>query len=137
MEIKSLSMICESYKIDRGHHPNSPATRALSTKTELDPQAYREASRYLYRALSGDADGDPKTASPEDGKNYLIEIPRSWLSNRGESKDTYFVDDWGNCIGYSTREAALRDGTGRYNPTFDLWSVGKPGSKSPIWIKNW
>jgi hypothetical protein len=59
----------------------------------------------------------------------------------GTGTVTAIADPFGYSYGYSTRMAA--NGSGGYNPTFDLWSTAALTNSPPTagdqnqWIKNW
>jgi hypothetical protein len=134
--LKTLELALESYHIDHNSFPSDSATDNLIPNSTFDPVLYVPASAVLYRALSGDADGDAATTSPEDGKSYFS-IDPSWIRTVG--KITYFVDSWGNGVGYSTNKAAFPDRTGGNNSTFDIWFTGgaKNAKGRDKWVTNW
>jgi hypothetical protein len=139
-EIAALSVALEIYKADHGHYPHDPATtQTLKPRTTFDPVLYIPASRFLYRELSGDLDGDPSTKSPTDRKKYF-EFPPAMLRTFGSSRNTYVADPWGNSYGYSTFKAAHpNDFRGGYNAAFDLWSTGGGTTQEAQtkWTRNW
>lgn len=138
-EIQLMELALEEYKAENGRYPADAATQSFGPRTALDPESYILASRTLYRALSGDADGDPATSSPEDRKRYF-EFKPSMLRSAGSGRITYIVDPWGNSYGYSTHEATFRDSSAGYNTgCFDLWSTrgGKTRKDRTSWAINW
>lgn len=137
-EIHALSAALESYKADHGRYPTNAVTQALSPRLSFDSISYIPASCFLYRELSGDADGDPSTRSPEDKRCYFGFRPEM-LRFLSSPQNTFIADPWGNSYGYSTHQATARASTAGYNLTFDLWSTGgkeiqKDQSK---WWTNW
>ncbi len=164
-EIKALSLACESFKVDYGTYPRNedtdkldpsdPAASANAASTE-----YQKASLYLYKAISGDANGNGKF-DDGDGKSYASDFFKPSVLNStkdGSGKITlvnYLKDPWDNSYGYSTIGAAAeedfveklrkdpkatRPANKGYNPTFDLWSTGGSLSTTAIqakWVKNW
>ena len=140
-QIKVLSAVIESYRNDYGHYPTDPATtEQLRANATFDSTAYAPASAFLYRALTGSS---PKNSAPSTSsttKHYFGEsgIPPKWLKTT-ETGETYFVDIWGNSLGYSTFKAVHPESPDGYNPSFDLWSTG--GDKKQVeqarWFKNW
>jgi type II secretory pathway pseudopilin PulG len=139
-EIAAISAACENYKTDNGVYPSDP-----STTEQLDPTAsgnpntaaYNQPSVYLYSKLSGDSTG---SRSPT-GKSYMVFKPNMLLPTGGTGTVTAIADPFGYSYGYSTRMAA--NGSGGYNPTFDLWSTAGLTTSPPTaadqnqWIKNW
>ena len=75
--------------------------------------------------------------------NYDTLFWRIWYSTKWlkitETGETYFVDSWGNNLGYSTFKAVHPESPDGNNPTFDLWSTA--GNKKQVdqtkWAKNW
>ncbi|HYR59380.1 MAG TPA: type II secretion system protein [Chthoniobacteraceae bacterium] len=164
-EMKSLSVACESYKIDFGNFPRNTDTDALNARADLDPTdaKYKAAGKYLYIALSGDTDANGKV-DPKEGKNYASDLFKpSVLKTTKDAGGSitgveYIKDPFDNPYGYSTigvaAEEAFADAlrtnsaasrpasAGGYNPTFDLWSTGGTAGKSGTagqakWVKNW
>lgn len=142
-EIAAMSAACENYKSDNSVYPTDP-----STTEQLDPTAngnpnnaaYSQSSFYLYTKLSGDSTGN---RSPT-GKSYMVFKPNMLLPAGETGTVTAIADPFGYSYGYSTRMAA--NGSGGYNPTFDLWSTvglttnppgGGADTITPQWVKNW
>ena len=156
-EIHSFSAAIEAYKVDNGTVPRA-VTASGSTGTSrtdiLNPQKdwqptdqkYKDASNYLYQALSGfqpDANGNPGVLSPTT--HYTTFQPTQleiYSSAKGDTTKNpgspymYIVDPFGFSYGYSTayvakvEEADKKDNPNAkpdegfgYNPTFDLWST--------------
>jgi type II secretory pathway pseudopilin PulG len=137
-EIAAISAALENYKADNGVYPSDGNTDGLdpgSTKAS-DPKNYSAAGGTLYIGLSGDKDADP-VSSGDDVKNYIGPLLKAGSLATPSAGTPYLKDPWGNAYGYSTAK--------RYNPTFDLWSIGAPpptGKASKAvdqsqWIKNW
>ena len=138
-EIAALSVALESYKTDHGHYPtDAGTTQKLNPRVAFDPALYIPASHFLYRELSGDADGDPSTTSPNDKKRYFEFSPRM-LRSFGSSRTTYIADPWGNSYGYSTSKLAYSNDTAGYNVGFNLWSTGGGTTQEDRtkWWTNW
>ena len=137
--IAALSAALEAYRADHGSYPSDPhSSTKLKPNNDFDPASYVSAAAFLYRALSGDSDGNSKTSSPADTKVYF-EFRREMLHSRADGSGTYVIDPWGNAYGYSTFQAMNPGSTGGNNPTFDLWSTGgesKP-RRTKRWVKNW
>jgi type II secretory pathway pseudopilin PulG len=153
-EIAAISTALESYKADNGVYPTDPAsTEVLAANADPqggNPTNFIMSSRFLYKKLSGDSDGNPTTSDPaNDTKNYLGNaLKPNMLTPDPPGVNTYIRDPFGYSYGYSTAKAADPAGGNGYNPTFDLWSTGgETGKKvtSPEtfqqyqqrWIKNW
>src|SRR6267378_7298589 len=149
-EIAAMSAALESYKADNGIYPTDASTTE-TLKANADPQGgnpanFLDASRFLYKKISGDSDGNPTTSDPtNDTKNYLAFKP-NMLSPNPAGPNTYIRDPFGNAYGYSTFENVNPGNLNGNNPTFDLWSTcGETGKKSgetfqqyqQRWIKNW
>jgi type II secretory pathway pseudopilin PulG len=142
-EIAALSAALETYKADNGIYPSNPSSDALNARNDGMPgPGYEGATKFLYKALSGDSDGDPTTSDPDqDTKNYFAFNP-NMLSPNPPGANTYIRDPFGNSYGYSTIQAANPNDPVGYKPTFDLWSTGgvisgrSPPDQSQ-WIKNW
>ena len=139
-EIAAMSAACENYKADNSVYPtDSSTTEQLDPTANGNPNnaAYSHASFYLYTKLSGDSTGN---RSPT-GKSYLVFKPNMLLPAGGIGPVTAIADPFGYSYGYSTRMAA--NGSGGYNPTFDLWSTAGLTNSPPTaadqnqWIKNW
>lgn len=171
-EIAAITAACEGYKADNGSYPRSPGVtepKESGDKGFLNPREdaaptskkYKDASLFLYSALSGDADLD--FVPDADAKTYFTFTPDKVYASKTNGKiDTrpksvqFIQDPWGNSYGYSTaagkQEEDYRDalrnvkagsaapdrksavGTPQgYNPTFDLWSTGgtNGGTKDP------
>ncbi len=152
-EIQALESGCKSYQADNGSYPQDTKTDALDPRANGDPnsQAYKDASLYLYKQLSGDLNADGRNdpnANPPEPKSYLSDF---FTPNRLGTDSTKAVgtpgyvtslkDPYGNCYGYSTKGAAAEQkyrtdvatnpATAKratppegYNPTGDLWSTG-------------
>jgi prepilin-type N-terminal cleavage/methylation domain-containing protein len=136
-EINTLSSSLEKYKADFGAFPASTetaaappftgATNVLDPRLHGDPNTvtYHAANLVLYRALSGDMNGDgvlevadasyniegqPVTPPAHPGKpvNYCPEIfTPSRLSVSAGNRVQFFKDPFGNSYGYSTKGAAI------------------------------
>ncbi|MDB6146931.1 MAG: bacterial ral secretion pathway protein g signature [Spartobacteria bacterium] len=153
-EIAAISTALESYKADNGVYPTDPATTEILA-ANADPQGgnptgFITSSRFLYKKLSGDSDGNPTTSDPaNDTKNYLGNaLKPNMLNPDPPGINTYIRDPFGYSYGYSTAKAADPAGANGYNPTFDLWSTGGETGKKVTppetfqqyqqrWIKNW
>ena len=137
-EFMALSTALESYKVDHGTYPSDPqTTERLRTNTVYDPVYYVPSSEVLYRALSGNFDGDPATTSTLDGKRYYAFTPQ--MLRITPTGHTYVIDPWGNSYGYSTFGAVHPGDPAANNPTFDLWSTraGRHLKDKSNWVKNW
>ncbi len=135
-EVAAMSAALESYKVDNGVYPRNAATDSLDPATPVT--TYAEASRFLYGALSGDADFNRSAENKSYftfKPNMLEPVPPSLAAV------TAIRDPFGNSYGYSTLKASNPAATGGNNPTFDLWSTGGTTSGSAAdqlqWIKNW
>ncbi len=135
-EINALSAALENYKADNGIYPQETSTNAQNT---YDPTmaSYKAGSFALYKALSGDTDGDRVV---DAGAKSYFTFKDSQLypaTTAVPNKVQYIQDPFGYCYGYSTLNST--DATKGYNPTFDLWStsgsITSPGQVS--WVKNW
>jgi hypothetical protein len=139
-ELMGLSVALEEYKADHGHYPTDPlTTEKLKTNSTFDPGLYIPASRYLYRELSGDSDGDPATKSEKDRKVYFPFRP-DMLKFLGSRRNTYISDPWGNSWGYSTLKSRHpQSSEGNNDQAFDLWSTGGGQTKKDRhkWTVNW
>src|SRR2546423_5261647 len=149
-EIAAMSAALESYKADNGIYPTDPsATEVLQANADPqggNPANFVGASRFLYKKLSGDSDGNPTTSDPtNDTKNYLAFKP-NMLTPNPAGPNTYIRDPFGNAYAYSTFENVTLGNSNGNNPTFDLWSTcGETAKKSgetfqhyqQRWIKNW
>lgn len=176
-EIKLMSTACESFKADFGSYPRlavvTEAEQAGGTPP-IDPRkdgnptamAYTDASAFLYKALSGDADLDGKLTPPDEpSKGYMHFENRLLRGNKDANgriiKVICIQDPFGNSYGYSTAaakaeedlkadiaakgdKAARDDHPVGFNPNFDLWSTGGKiltGTPSDLdrnsWVKNW
>ncbi|MHA3770269.1 hypothetical protein ACXR0O_01880 [Verrucomicrobiota bacterium sgz303538] len=135
-ELTALSAALETYSQDHGGYPSNAASEDLSPERDLDPATYIASSQLLYRALSGDADGDPRTPLPESHKPYFA-FKKDML--RTAPDGTYAVDPWGNAYGYSTLKAMHPENNAGYNSSFDLWSTsgGARAKDRQRWVKNW
>ena len=154
-EIAGMSAALDNYKTDNGQYPTSSASDAL-LPTNADPSstAYRNASLFLYKALSGDHDANRKVTSADsaigpDGNPVSpapTGLPKTYFPFKPQmltlpSTDPVrsLRDPFGNSYGYSTTKASNPTGTTGYNPTFDLWCTAnaKPANDQNQWIKNW
>lgn len=149
-EIAAMSAALESYKADNGIYPRGDGDPASNTEpfdtdelspSDGNPANYANASKVLYRALSGDTDADREVEASE-GKSYFNFKPNQLLPPPPSTSAVRAVrDPFGNCYGYSTMKAANPAAAAGYNPTFDLWSTagGRTGSaaEQAQWIKNW
>jgi type II secretory pathway pseudopilin PulG len=150
-EIAAISAALENYKADNGIYPSDPgSTEMLAANTDPgggDPNTFVNSSKYLYKFLSGDSDGDPTTSTTSDTKNYFgSSLKPSMLSPNPPAAETFIRDPFGYSYGYSTIKAANPTLANGYNPTYDLWSTcGETAKKSTEtfaayqtrWIKNW
>ena len=141
-EIAALSAALENFKADNGAYPTSGNTDNLRANAEGDPRrpSYVSAGKDLYLQISGDSDGNPTT--PGNGKNYMGSgLKPNMIAPKIPGPNSYIVDPFGNCYGYSTVKAATPTGGDGYNPTFDLWSTAGTTSGNASdrnqWIKNW
>jgi len=135
-EIKAMEAAMESYKADNGIYPTATATESLKA-TVPTPATYVSASKELYKALSGDLDGNGQKSSAnteKDVKQYM-EFRKEMLSGSAGVANSYYVlDPFGYSYGFSSGTGAV------YNTaTFDLWSTGGStvASGTVGWIKNW
>jgi len=167
-EIRTLSMGCENYKVDNGTYPRTGDTDALNPREDVNPNSsdekYQDASKDLYKALSGDSGPGKDPDFIPDGKIYLPEFfkPNVLAAKKDANgkiiEVKYIQDPFGQCYGYSTagaeeeerflKELRTKPSASRparmkgYNSTFDLWSTGgstkgddeKARAK---WVKNW
>ena len=150
-EIAAISAALENYKADNGVYPTDAATTELLAPNNDpgggDPSTFVDASRFLYKSLSGDSDGDPTTTTASDTKNYFgSALKPIMLSPNPAGPKTFVRDPFGYSYGYSTIKSAKPTGPDGYNPTYDLWSTcGETAKKSgetfaayqARWIKNW
>ncbi len=149
-EIAAISAALESYKADNGIYPTDAGTTE-ALEANADPQGgnpanFVDASRFLYKKISGDSDGNPTTSDPtNDTKNYFAFKP-NMLSPNPAGPNSYIRDPFGNAYGYSTFENVNPGNPNGNNPTFDLWSTcGETAKKSgetfqqyqQRWIRNW
>ena len=143
-EIAAISAALESYKADNGIYPTD-TTATNSVDPSSDPPAgakYQAATKFLYGELSGDKDYSGIVDPAESqNKTYFAFKPQMLGATKDANGNTtavnYIRDPFGNSYGYSTMKAS--GGSGGYNPTYDLWSVGDttPTSNQNQWIKNW
>lgn len=158
-EVKAMETACESYKADNGIYPRNTDTDGLNAQPNAGspppaPTSYTTSGKYFYQCLSGFTTGT---------KRYM-EFKPGQLSTASATAtaDTYVIDPFGLCYGYSTANQKAQetasssngtvDATKGYNPTFDLWSTGgysTSGGKSypngansgaaavALWAKNW
>lgn len=136
-EIMALSAALETYKQEHGSYPSNAATENLSPVHLHDPTYYIPAARFLYRVLSGDTDGNPRTPLPPGSKVYFPFKPEMVRMAPGGA---FVVDPWGNPYGSSTLKARQPNSSdGHNNLGFDLWSTGG-GTRAKDqrnWTKNW
>jgi prepilin-type N-terminal cleavage/methylation domain-containing protein len=171
-EIRMLSAACESYKTDNGGYPQDAATTDKldpnpPSAANCNPTNYAAASRYLYIALSGDADYNGKIDGTETARSYTQDFFKparlggTKNSTTGQMISVSFImDPFGNSYGYSTAgllvEQTLRKNLSTsatatraqaqaeanakgFNPTFDIWSTAGGTTTDGVakWIKNW
>jgi prepilin-type N-terminal cleavage/methylation domain-containing protein len=150
-EIAAISAALENYKADNGVYPSDlSTTEMLAANNDPDggnPSAFVNASRFIYKSLSGDSDGNPTTTTTSDTKNYFgAALKPNMLSPNPAGPQTFIRDPFGNSYGYSTIKSAKPTGPDGYNPTYDLWSTcGETAKQSGEtfaayqirWIKNW
>ena len=167
-EIKALSTGCDAYKADNGTFPQDTAiTDSLDPRVSGDQNstAYKNASKFLYQQLSGDANANERnepSGTPPESKSYLTDFftPQRLGVDSAKPVGTvarvqYIKDPYGNPYGYSTiglkAEQDFRVDTTKarmtgkgFNPTYDLWSTGgKTANPSAdptitkVWVKNW
>jgi prepilin-type N-terminal cleavage/methylation domain-containing protein len=146
-EIAAISAALESYKADNGIYPRDGPpnnfTDTLDARINLvpaplpSPNAYTNASFYLYSQLSG----LDQNQQPVAGMKSYFTFKSQMLGHPAGNTTTvtYIRDPFGNSYGYSTANQA--NPSNGYNPTFDLWSTGPTASPTPTpptaWIKNW
>lgn len=158
-EIKAIEGAVNSYLVDNGTVPREQAsTDKLDARDDAthggDPSAYKSASLYLFRALSGyyDMSTTPPTASMSQKVYFPWKpsqvFPATATAANGSitpASVQYAVDPFGSCIGYSTAGAADAEKnaasntpgatpatqTHGFNPVFDLWSTGGYGPVKP------
>jgi type II secretory pathway pseudopilin PulG len=146
-EIAAMSAALESYKADNGIYPRDNTTTGYTDGLDArmntapapspSPNAYTNASFYLYSQLSGlDQNQQPVAGM----KSYFTFRPQMLGHPSGSTTTVAYIrDPFGNSYGYST--ANQKDPSKGYNPTFDLWSAGSTASPTPTpptaWIKNW
>jgi len=134
-EIAAISAALESYKADNGTYPFDANTNTLNA-TNTDSNTYSAASLSLYKALSGDPDGDRVA----DQKSYFTFKPNMLAPAGGTGNVTAIRDPFGNSYGYSTSKNPVANANAStalgYNPTFDLWSTAN-STDANQWIKNW
>ena len=161
-EIAAMSAACESYKADNGIYPRIASTDTLNAKISGDPNvaAYKDASLVLYRALSGDRNGDRTVSATDqnfkiDGTTLgppLTQLPQVYFTfkpnqlsptDQTQTPVEFIRDPFGNSYGYSTAyQYDIDQGinpTHGYNPTFDLLSTDGGTTTNDVagWIKNW
>jgi prepilin-type N-terminal cleavage/methylation domain-containing protein len=160
-EIAAIAAALESYKADNGGYPKGnadPANTSPPYDTDAlyannDPEGgdpttakFINSAKSLYRALSGDSDGNPTTSATTDTKNYLSSaLTPKMLRPNPAGPNTYLVDPYGNAYGYSLAYSV--NPPNGYNPTYDLWSTCGETSKKlngetfqqyqQRWIRNW
>jgi prepilin-type N-terminal cleavage/methylation domain-containing protein len=166
-EMKTISLACESYKVDNGTVPRDVTTTdVLDPKVDFVPTSakYTAAGRSLYIALSGDTNANG-TFEAGEGKNYAGEFFKPNVlgatKNAADGRITavnYIKDPFDNPYGYSTAGAAAEEAyiallktspvashpedSAGYNPTFDLWSTAGQTTTPAVgvdgkWLKNW
>jgi prepilin-type N-terminal cleavage/methylation domain-containing protein len=150
-EIAAMSAALESYKADNATYVRNTDTDGLDAQTSGNPCAYRDASLYLYKQLSGDTNANFQP--PAGAKSYFTFKPNMLGTSPTTTTDacgntltpttvSYIRDPFGNIYGYSTIQETGTTTQG-YNPTFDLWSTNGLTSSPPTaadrnqWIKNW
>src|SRR5260370_4419992 len=136
-ERAAISAALESYKADNGIYPRDASkTDHVDPATSPIPTA---ASQFLYEQLSGNSATNLQPIS--GATSYFAFKPQMLFgtkdSNGNLTSVSYIRDHFGNSYGYSTLKAS--DGTGGYNPTFDLISIAdhSSGTNQTKWIKNW
>lgn len=137
VRLKALAAALESYKADHGAYPTDPkSTELLRTNQSFDSDDYIASSAFLYRALVGRVNANSGTPIP-NSTQYISSDP-SYVRTT-PSGESYFVDYWGNSLGYSTLESLHLDTHGGNNPTYDLWSTGgkKQEPDQHQWLINW
>lgn len=138
-ELVAVVAAIEDYIAENGRAPSDALTTdLLRSAVSFDPDQYTSASQLLYKALSGDSDGDPTTASPNDTKMYF-EFRKDMLRPSPPGPGTYIVDPFGNSYGYSTFKARNPESPDGYNTRYDLWSTngGKAERDRKKWRTNW
>src|SRR6266480_6593055 len=151
-EIAAMSAALENYKADNGTYVRNTDTDGLDAQASGNPCAYRDASLYLYKQLSGDTNANFQP--PAGAKSYFTFKPNMLGTSATTTTDacgntltptavSYIRDPFGNIYGYSTIQETGTTTQG-YNPTFDLWSTaglttaGQPTQADQNqWIKNW
>ena len=158
-ELYALEAGCKSYQADNGSVPQNAVTDSLDPRANGDPtsSAYKSASLYLYKQLSGDLDAngrnEPNASTPEP-KGYLPDYftPQhlgvdSTRTVGTANYVTFLKDPYGYSYGYSTKGAVAEQTykakvstdptatriTGQgYNPNYDLWcTAGKTSTPTP------
>src|SRR5437879_9207106 len=88
-EIAAMSAALESYKADNGIYPTDlNSTEKLKANLDPDggdPSKFIDASKYLYKTISGDTDGDPSTGI--ETKPYLPFKPNMLSPNNTYVRD--------------------------------------------------
>src|SRR5436190_12386694 len=72
-EIAAMSAALESYKADNATYVRNTDTDGLDAQTSGNPCAYRDASLYLYKQLSGDTNANFQP--PAGAKSYFTFKP--------------------------------------------------------------
>jgi prepilin-type N-terminal cleavage/methylation domain-containing protein len=127
-QIQAITVGCEKYQADCGSYPQTTDTNTLDPRVHGDPNnaLYKAASLTLYRALSGDLDGN-RSITADDGRfnidgNLLSPVPatpakptaycpellnpdRVAVSSTG--RVLFLKDPFGNSFGYSTKGAVV------------------------------
>jgi type II secretory pathway pseudopilin PulG len=150
-EVAAMSAALENYKADNGTYIRNTDTDGLDAQASGNPCAYRNASLYLYKQLSGDTNANFQP--PAGAKSYFTFKPNMLGTSATTTTDacgntltpttvSYIRDPFGNIYGYSTIQETGTTTQG-YNPTFDLWSTSALTTSPPSaadqnqWIKNW
>ena len=161
-EMAMLSAAAESYKADNGGYPQDvEASSELSNTDRLSPkkhfnpasEEYEKASRFLYKQLTGDQEGETEDSDPDGVPDkgqpiYLKEFDPKILKTKKDDNNRvvevkYFQDPWGFSYAYSTAGIAKEreyqnqaktdpkatrptgEGMPGFNTaSYDLWSTG-------------
>jgi len=143
-QIAGFVSALEAYKADNAAFPTSPETELLSPMSTGTSFGYEAPNLFLYKELSGDADGNGKSDASEsksDPKTVYFSFTSSMLKMENGAV-RYIRDPWGNPYGYSTSRASklaagTDDPSSGHNITFDLWSTAGQDSKPDSWVSNW
>ncbi len=158
-EISALELALESYKVDNGDYPRDDgSTDSASMKASGNPRVVipkaggavptmsGSSSVVLYKALSGDADGNRIVTAAERSqqRTYFPFKPGMLFPKNGTGNVTAVTDPFGNVYGYSTIGSGTAASSGTnpgMNPTFDLWCTVDPAktgtTPTATWITNW